>query len=88
MDRGAVGGAPPTSPFPAGVRLEAAQLEEVVAALADAYAGGELTLEELDAAVVARTGPWAGEPVMPAFADVLAALAAGDRVAAHRGALV
>jgi hypothetical protein len=55
------------SPFAPDVRLTAGQRTEVVAAVADALLGPPLTIEELDAAVVARTGPWAGDLVMPAF---------------------
>ncbi|MFF1707458.1 winged helix DNA-binding domain-containing protein [Streptomyces sp. NPDC058252] len=51
----------------ADVRLTAAQADEVVAAIRDALGGRCLTIDELGDEVVARTGPWAGELVMPAF---------------------
>ena len=38
-----------------------------MAAIADALLDAELTVDELTAAVVERTGPWAGDLVMPAF---------------------
>ncbi len=57
-----------TSPFPPDVRLSEEQADQVVAAIGDALAEGAcLTIDELSEAVVARTGPWFGEPVMPAF---------------------
>ncbi|MET9897555.1 winged helix DNA-binding domain-containing protein [Streptomyces sp. NPDC006446] len=55
------------SPFAQGARMTAGQADEVVAAIADALAGTSLTIDELSEAVVARTGPWAGDLVMPAF---------------------
>lgn len=51
----------------ASVRMTAEQNEEVVAAIGDALLYAELTIDELDEAVVARTGSWAGDLVMPAF---------------------
>ncbi|MFJ4830285.1 winged helix DNA-binding domain-containing protein [Streptomyces sp. NPDC088747] len=55
------------SPFATDVRLSAARADEVIAAIGDALDGAFLTIDELGDAVVARTGPWAGELVMPAF---------------------
>jgi hypothetical protein len=55
------------NPFPPDVRLTEAQADEVVAAIGAALDGAYLTLDELSDAVVARTGPWAGDLVMPAF---------------------
>ena len=43
------------------------QAEEVVAAIAVALADAELTVDELGEAVVAATGPWAGDLVMEAW---------------------
>ncbi|AKZ57872.1 hypothetical protein SAM23877_4827 [Streptomyces ambofaciens ATCC 23877] len=50
-----------------GVRLDEARAEQVVAAIAEALDGAFLTVDELGEEVVARTGPWAGDLVMPAF---------------------
>lgn len=58
------------SPFPPGVRLTEEQAGEVVTAIGDALDGRYLTLDELSEEVVARTGPWAGDRVMPAFQDL------------------
>ncbi|MET7319978.1 winged helix DNA-binding domain-containing protein [Streptomyces sp. NPDC005549] len=49
------------------VRLTGEQAGQVVAAIADALDGAFLTIDELGEEVVARTGPWAGDLVMPAF---------------------
>ncbi|WP_326720905.1 winged helix DNA-binding domain-containing protein [Streptomyces sp. NBC_00243] len=56
-----------SGPFAANARLTEVQAEEVVAAIGDALDGTYLTIDELSEEVVARTGPWAGDLVMPAF---------------------
>ncbi|MFB6555643.1 winged helix DNA-binding domain-containing protein [Streptomyces sp. NPDC056405] len=53
--------------FPPDVRLTREQAEQVVTAIGDALDGTFLTIDELGEEVVARTGPWAGDLVMPAF---------------------
>ncbi|WP_367321063.1 winged helix DNA-binding domain-containing protein [Streptomyces sp. HUAS ZL42] len=58
------------SPFPPGVRLTEEQTAQVVAAIGDALDGRCLTVDELGEEVVARTGSWAGDRVMPAFQDL------------------
>jgi hypothetical protein len=58
------------SPHPPGVRLTEEQAGQVVTAIGDALDGRFLTLDELSEEVVARTGPWAGDRVMPAFQDL------------------
>ncbi|UUU31181.1 winged helix DNA-binding domain-containing protein [Streptomyces sp. CA-210063] len=58
------------SQFAPDVRLTDGQAEQVVAAVAAALEGTALTLDELSEEVVARTGPWAGDLVMPAFQDM------------------
>jgi hypothetical protein len=69
MWTGALAALPASSPFSADVRLTAAQTDEIVVAADDALrsAADGLTVDELTAAIVARTGPWAGDLVMPAF---------------------
>src|SRR6266540_2433338 len=65
---GALAAVPPAgSSFPEDVRLTPEQRDEVVEAIAAALADAELTVDELGEAVVAATGPWAGDLVMPAF---------------------
>lgn len=58
------------SPFPPDVRLTEEQTAQVVTAIGEALDGRLLTLDELSEEVVARTGPWAGDRVMPAFQDL------------------
>jgi hypothetical protein len=64
---GALTALPPSAPFPPDHRLTGAQTDEIVAAIGDALADAELTVDELTDAIVERTGPWAGELTMPAF---------------------
>ncbi|MFI9050279.1 winged helix DNA-binding domain-containing protein [Streptomyces sp. NPDC053427] len=56
-----------SSPFAADVRLTPDRIEQVLAAIEDAVGDAELTIDELSEAVVAATGSWAGDLVMPAF---------------------
>ncbi|MFD8230496.1 winged helix DNA-binding domain-containing protein [Streptomyces sp. NPDC059696] len=58
------------SPFPPGARLTEEQTARIVAAIGEALDGRCLTVDELSEEVVARTGPWAGDRVMPAFQDL------------------
>ncbi|GHA08346.1 winged helix DNA-binding domain-containing protein [Streptomyces purpurascens] len=58
------------SPFPPDVRLTEEQAGQIVTAIGDALDGRCLTLDELTEEIVARTGPWAGDRVMPAFQDL------------------
>lgn len=52
---------------PENVRLTPRQTDEIVEAIADALEDAELTIDELNEAVIAATGPWAAERVVPAF---------------------
>ncbi|MEU2300761.1 winged helix DNA-binding domain-containing protein [Streptomyces antibioticus] len=56
--------------FPPDIRLTEDQTEQVVSAIGEALEGRFLTVEELGEEVVARTGPWAGDLVMPAFQEL------------------
>lgn len=67
--------------------LTAEQADEVIEAIRDALLDAELTVDELDAAVVERTGAWAGELVMPAFQTFWPRWRKVMHLAAHRGAL-
>jgi Winged helix DNA-binding domain len=73
--------------FPPDVRLTPEQAEEVVAAIAGALSGATLTIDELSAEVVRRTGPWAGEEVMPAFQGMWPRWRQVMQLAGMRGAL-
>jgi hypothetical protein len=75
----------PTHPEP--VRFTAGQAEEVIAAIGDALADSELTIDELTEAIVDRTGPWAGERTMEAFQDLWPRWRQLTSTAAHRGVL-
>ncbi|SCG58668.1 winged helix DNA-binding domain-containing protein [Micromonospora halophytica] len=85
---GALSAIPPASPtMPADVRLTPGQADEVVAAITAAVTDAELTVDELSAEVAARTGPWAVDPVMPAFGGSWPRWRQVMHLAAHRGAL-
>ncbi|MFE6916576.1 winged helix DNA-binding domain-containing protein [Streptomyces rubiginosohelvolus] len=75
------------NPFPEKARMTPDQVETVVAAVGDALAGAELTIDELSDEVVARTGPWAGDLVMPGFQAMWPRWRQVLHLAGHRGAL-
>jgi uncharacterized protein YukE len=78
---------PTQSPFPDGVRLTPAQAEEIVNAIDRALQDAELTIDELDRAIVDLAGAWAGDRVMPAFQDLWPRWRQAVGMAAHRGVL-
>jgi hypothetical protein len=78
---------PAHSAFPDGVRLSAEQAIEIVAAIGGALENSELTLDELDQAVVERVGAWAGDRVMPAFQELWPRWRQAVGMASHRGVL-
>jgi uncharacterized protein YukE len=78
---------PSHSPFPDDVRLTPAQAEEIVDAIGQALEDAELTIDELDRAIVDLVGPWAGDRVMPAFQDLWPRWRQAVGMAAHRGVL-
>ncbi|MFD7667433.1 winged helix DNA-binding domain-containing protein [Streptomyces sp. NPDC059788] len=57
----------PKFSHPAHIRLSEEQTAEVVAAVGDALKDAELTIDELSEEVIHRTGPWAGDLVIPGF---------------------
>lgn len=73
--------------MPARVRMSEDETDQVVAAIADALADDDLTVDELTDEIVARTGPWAGDPVMDAFQTKWPRWRQMTHTAAHRGAL-
>ena len=87
MWTGALSATPNRNPMPDGVRLTPEQTDQVVAAIDGALADAELTVDELTEAVVAATGSWAGELVMPAFQGMWPRWRQAMHLAAHRGAL-
>jgi hypothetical protein len=68
MWTGALSALPSAVPMhPEGVRFTPEQAAEVVAAIGDALAGTELTVDELTEAIADRAGAWAVERTMAAF---------------------
>jgi hypothetical protein len=72
---------------PEPVRFTPEQADEVIAAIGDALADVELTVDELTEAIVDRTGPWAGERTMEAFQGKWPRWRQLTSTAAHRGML-
>ncbi len=87
MWTGALAAVPTGTSMPAGVRLDAGQIDAVVAAVDAALAEADLTLDELDQAVWRACGAWAGELTMPAFNGWWPRWRQAIAAAAHRGAL-
>ncbi|MGW7067592.1 winged helix DNA-binding domain-containing protein [Streptomyces sp. NPDC054855] len=75
------------SPFKAEDRLSPARTAEIVSAIGEALDGVRLTIDELSAEVVARTGPWAGDLVLPAFQGMWPRWRSVMYLAGHRGVL-
>ncbi len=88
MWTGALTKLPPSAPVhPEPVRFTPDQAEEVVAAIGDALADDDLTVDELTDALVERCGPWAGERTMDAFQDKWPRWRQLTSTAGHRGVL-
>jgi len=77
----------PPSGLPAAARLSAPQTAEVLDALAVALATDDLTAAELDREVARRAGPWAVDPVLPAFGGTWPRWRQALATAAYRGVL-
>jgi hypothetical protein len=75
--------------MPEPARMTDQQTERVVAAIGDALlaAGRELTVDELSEQVIARTGTWAGDLVMPAFQRMWPRWRQAISLAGRRGVL-
>ena len=87
MWTGALSALPPFRQHPESVRFAPAQAEEVIAAIGDALADAELTVDELTEAIEARTGLWAVERTMEAFGGKWPRWRQLTSAAAHRGML-
>jgi Winged helix DNA-binding domain len=88
MWTGALSALPSSAPaHPEPVRFAPDQAEEVLAAIGDALADAELTVDELTGAIVDRAGPWAGEETMEAFGGRWPRWRQLTGTAAHRGLL-
>lgn len=80
----------PTGRFPAAPEEHPSprEVDLLCEAIGETVRGVEpLTLEELHDGVVARVGPWAADPVMPAFQDMWPRWRLVQGVAARRGLL-
>ncbi len=75
----------PTHPEP--VRFTPEQADEVIAAIGDALADSELTVDELTEAIGERAGSWAVERTMDAFQTKWPRWRQLTSTAAHRGVL-
>jgi hypothetical protein len=78
---------PSANPLPEEVRLTPEQTDQVVDAIAAALADAELTVDELDEAVVGSTGSWAGDLVVPAWYGLWPRWRPAMYQAANRGVL-
>jgi hypothetical protein len=88
MWTGALSALPPSVPLhPEPVRFTPEQTDEVIAAIGDALADTELTVDELTDALADRAGPWAVERTMAAFQDLWPRWRQLTSTAAHRGVL-
>lgn len=74
--------------LPQAARLDAAQTDAVVEAVADALKVAEPpTVDELSDAVIERLGDWAADPVVPGFTGMWPCWRQALHTAGHRGAL-
>ena len=88
MWTGALSVLPSSVPIhPEGVRFTPGQADEVIAAIGEALADAELTVDELTDALASRPGPWAVERTMDAFGDKWPRWRQLTSTAAHRGVL-
>jgi hypothetical protein len=85
---GALSAIPQTpSPFRQEAQLTPEQTEIVIAAIADVLEDAELTIDELTESIVAASGAWAGDLVMPAFGGMWPRWRQAIGEAANRGVL-
>ncbi|MEV4188748.1 crosslink repair DNA glycosylase YcaQ family protein, partial [Streptosporangium canum] len=87
MWTGALSALPSAGGHTKNARMTPEQTDEVVAAIAVALRDAELTADELSEVVIAATGPWAGDLVMPAFQGMWPRWRQALSTAANRGAL-
>ncbi|MDX3001985.1 winged helix DNA-binding domain-containing protein [Kribbella solani] len=87
MWTGALGALPSVSQPQGAIRMSADEIAQVVVAIGEALAEDDLTVDELSAEVIRRTGPWAHEPTFPAFQGEWSRWRQAISVAAHAGVL-
>ncbi|MGW6281575.1 winged helix DNA-binding domain-containing protein [Kribbella sp. NPDC055071] len=84
---GALSALPTGAKPPQVMRMTPEQTADVIAAIGDALAHDDLTIDELSVEVVRRTGSWAGDLVMPAFQGYWPRWRQAISVAANAGVL-
>jgi hypothetical protein len=85
---GALSALPSSVPaHPEGVRFTPDEADQVIAAIGDALADAELTVDELTEAIADLAGPWAVEETMAAFQGMWPRWRQLTSTAAHRGVL-
>ncbi|RZT11946.1 winged helix DNA-binding protein [Kribbella sp. VKM Ac-2569] len=87
MWTGALSALPPGGQQPEPIRMTPDELDQVVAAIGEALANADLTVDELTEEVVRRTGEWARTPTIPAFQGAWARWRQAVYLAAHAGVL-
>ncbi|MFF0267350.1 winged helix DNA-binding domain-containing protein [Kribbella sp. NPDC004536] len=87
MWTGALSALPSNGQQPVPIRMSADEIDQIVAAIGEALAHDDLTVDELTEEVVRRTGEWARTPTIPAFQGAWARWRQAVYVAAHAGVL-
>jgi len=88
MWTGALSALPSSVPVaPEGLRFTPDQADQVIAAIGDALAEAELTVDELTNVIADRVGPWAAERTIAAFQGMWPRWRLLTSTAAHRGML-
>ncbi|TDO47046.1 winged helix DNA-binding protein [Kribbella sp. VKM Ac-2571] len=87
MWTGALSALPAGGQQPEPIRMTPGELDQVVAAVGEALADADLTVDELTEEVVRRTGEWARTPTIPAFQGAWARWRQAVYLAAHAGVL-
>lgn len=87
MWTGALSAIPGNGQQPEPIRMTPDEIDQVVAAIGEALAYDDLTVDELTEEVVRRTGEWARTPTIPAFQGAWARWRQAVHVAAHAGVL-
>jgi hypothetical protein len=87
MWTGALSALPSAGSQPEPIRMSPDEIDQVIAAIGDALAHDDLTVDELTEEVVRRTGVWAREPTIPAFQGAWARWRQATSLAANAGVL-
>jgi hypothetical protein len=87
MWTGALAALPSSVPMHPAIRFTSEQADQVIAAIGDALADADLTVDELTGEIERRAGAWAVERTMDAFQDKWPRWRQLTSTAAHRGVL-